>query len=374
MTNYPPQKVFLGSGCAAHLKSVLSGAGCRKFLLVAGKSYDSLPLKADIDAQGLSCVLFRDFSPNPSYEDVCAGVELFQHEECDAVVAIGGGSAMDTAKCIKLFCRMKKNVPYIKQEYADTGIPLIAFPTTAGSGSEATRYAVIYWRGEKQSVTHNSIIPDYVFLEPGVLRSLPLYQKKCTMLDALCQGIESWWSVNSTDESKELSATAVKLVLQNYRSYLSDNARAAEQIMLASNKAGQAINITQTTAAHAMSYKLTSMYGLPHGRAVAVCLPFLWEYMINHPEKCVDSRGAIYVQKIFEEIAVIFSSDEPLLAVSKFRELLKELEIDCSVTEQAGDLDLLAASVNPVRLKNNPIALSEAELRQLYKNILTCKL
>ena len=81
-------------------------------------------------------------------------------------------------------------------------IPFLAMPTTAGTGSEATRYAVIYYDGKKQSVTHDSVVPDVAILEPKVLKTLPLYQKKCTMMDALCQGIESWWSMNSTDESK----------------------------------------------------------------------------------------------------------------------------------------------------------------------------
>lgn len=367
------QRIYSGSGCVKHLKTFLADSGCRKILLVAGRSFQNLPVKNDIEDAMPEYVLFHDFKANPSYEEVCNGVKKFRQESCDAIVAVGGGSALDVAKCIKLFCRMPDTISYLEQEYSDTGIPLAAIPTTAGTGSESTRYAVIYLHQEKQSVTHESIVPDCAFLDPAVLHTLPLYQKKCTLLDALCQGIESWWSVNSTEESKPLSGEAVRLIMQNYRAYLSGDQNAAAEIMTASNKAGQAINITQTTAAHAMSYKLTSMYNLPHGRAVAVCLPFLWEYMKSHPEKCVDQRGGEYVQKTLGEIAEVFSPAGAVRAADKFKELLKELEIDCVVPEQAGDLEKLVASVNPIRLKNNPVSLSEEVLRDLYRKILSCR-
>ncbi len=94
-------------------------------------------------------------------------------------------------------------------------IPLLAVPTTAGTGSEATRFAVIYYGGNKQSVTSESLIPDAVVLDPDTLITLPLHQKKATMMDALCHSIESFWSINSTDESKEFSRTAIREILEN---------------------------------------------------------------------------------------------------------------------------------------------------------------
>lgn len=102
------------------------------------------------------------------------------------------------------------------------------------------------------------------------------------MLDALCQGIESWWSVNATEESRKISQKAVAMILENLGGYLSGDQACADNMMIGSNLAGQAINITQTTAAHAMSYKLTSLYKIPHGRAAFVCLPYVWEYMIKN--------------------------------------------------------------------------------------------
>ena len=107
-----------------------------------------------------------------------------------------------------LFCKMEKDRPYVEQKYQETGIKLIAIPTTAGTGSESTRFSLLYYNGEKISVNHDSIIPNVAILEGAVLKPLPDFQKKCTLLDALCQAIEAWWSVNSTDESKEYSREA----------------------------------------------------------------------------------------------------------------------------------------------------------------------
>ena len=267
-----------------HLSEALEGS--KKVLLVTDSSFAFLNIKDEVEGIEVPFVKFSDFTPNPLYEDVCKGVELFNAEECDTILAVGGGSSLDVAKCIKLYCRMSKDTLYLDQEYKDTGVKLIAIPTTAGTGSESTRYAVIYYDGKKQSVTHDSIIPSVAILEPKVLKTLPLYQKKCTMLDALCQGIESWWSVNSTDESKILSKEAVETIMKWWREYIFENTEeSAKQIMYAANLAGQAICITQTTAPHAFSYKITSMYKLPHGHAVAICLPEIWKYMLLHLDK-----------------------------------------------------------------------------------------
>lgn len=319
-------------------------------------------------------ITFSEFTPNPLYEDICKGTNLFNLEKCDTIVAVGGGSAIDVAKCIKLFCRMDSKNNYISQEYKDSGVPLIAVPTTAGTGSESTRYSVIYYNGEKQSVTHNSIIPDYAILDSSVLKSLPIYQKKCTLLDALCQGIESWWSVNSNEESKLYSKIAVETIINHMDSYIYDNDEAAAgQIMLAANYAGRAINITQTTAAHAMSYKLTSMYDLPHGHAVALCLPHVWKHMINNSAKCIDPRGERHLMDVFKEISNSLGAKDPEGAVYLFEEILIGLEIDRPNTDNFEDIRILSESVNITRLKNNPVYLSEEAIQFMYEAIVKIK-
>lgn len=342
---------------ASQLTALLQG---KKVLLVCGSSFDQLEIAPSI--RKLEHIRFCEFSPNPVYEDVCKGVALFLRTGCEAILAVGGGSAMDVAKCIKLFSQMDPAVNYLQQEYRDTGIPLFAIPTTAGTGSESTRHAVIYYKGEKQSVSHPSIVPNYACLIPSVLKSLPLYQKKCTMLDAFCQALESWWSVNSTEESKAYSRYAIGLICDNWQAYIHRNSpQAAQKIMLAANYAGRAINITATTAPHAMSYKLTSLYAIPHGHAVALCLPEVWEYMLVNPDKCIDPRGQAYLQSVFSEIPV---------GPEWFRAWLDCLEISRPTPANKTDaLSVLAASVNPVRLNNNPVPLDEQALKTMYERI-----
>ena len=191
------------------------------------------------------------------------------------------------------------------------------------------------------------------------------------MMDALCQGIESWWSVNSTEESYEYSRKAIELIMANWRKYIFDNDdEAAAQIMLAANYGGRAINITQTTAAHAFSYKITSLYKLPHGHAVAVCLPEIWEYMIGHMDKCIDSRGQEYLSTIFNEIAHSMGCDNPENAIAMFREMMVDMEMKNPVAgSREEEIVVLSNSVNPVRLKNNPVALNVLAIGSLYERI-----
>lgn len=334
----------------------------KKFLLVKDGAYDFLGLKDYFDTY--PHIEFSEFTPNPLYEQVCAGVELFNKEACELIVAVGGGSTIDVAKCIKLFCKMDHSINYLKQDTFDSGITLIAVPTTAGTGSESTRHAVIYYEGVKQSISHLSIVPDYAVLEPSVLKTLPVYQKKCTMLDALCQAVESWWSVNSTDESKEYSRKAIESIRENWEAYIFENTdESAARIMEASNYAGRAINITATTAAHAMSYKITSMYRFPHGHAVAVCMPEVWEYVLSHTDDCIDTRGSGYLRETLSQISELITLDQ-------FKAMLEEMDMQYPEAEnKEEELETLAKSVNPVRLKNNPVELSTDVMREMYRRI-----
>lgn len=363
------QKILHGVGS---LSDALSGS--TKVLLVCDSSFPFLNIKDEIEGMPVPYVKFDDFTPNPLYEDVCKGVDLFNITKCDTILAVGGGSSMDVAKCIKLYCKMDKNNLYLEQEYKDTGVKLIAIPTTAGTGSESTRYAVIYYEGKKQSVTHDSIIPDVAILEPKVLKTLPLYQKKCTMMDALCQGIESWWSVNSTQESYEYSRKTIELIMANWRKYIFENdEEAAKQILLAANYGGRAINITQTTAAHAFSYKITSLYKLPHGHAVAIGLPVIWEYMLGNMNNCIDLRGQEYLAGIFDEIAQAIGCDSPKQAIKVFRQIMLDMELLNPVFLNKEELEVLSTSVNPVRLKNNPIKIDSEAINSLYRIMLSPK-
>ena len=332
-----------------NLRGLPQALAGRKVMLVCGSSMDHLPIAEAVNA--LAATRFSGFSPNPLYEDVASGVKQFLEAGCDAILAVGGGSAMDVAKCIKLFATMGQGQLYLGQPYEENDILLAAIPTTAGTGSESTRHAVIYYKGEKQSISHPSVVPGFVCLIPEVLECLPVYQKKCTMLDALGQAIESWWSVSARLESIEYSRKAISLIREYWKPYIEEG-RHAEEILLASNYAGRAINITATTAAHAMSYKLTSLYGIPHGHAVGLCLPEVWAEMADDEK----------LQDTFRDFPV----DLPWLC-----DLLHQLEMEQPVSSNRDtDLEILADSVNPLRLKNNPVAFSRDTLKAMYERIL----
>lgn len=370
------QKIING---IAQLPAILKEVGCEKLFLVVDSSYPFLNIKDAIEALPVKeRVMFSDFTPNPLYEQVCNGIEVLKSSNSDTILAVGGGSAIDVAKCIKLAVLANEGnaaiiPPLVSTRVACDGakLPFIAIPTTAGTGSESTHNAVMYYEGAKQTVTNDGVLPDYAVLEPSVLKTLPLYQKKCTMMDALCQGIESWWSVNSTEESYEYSCKAIELIMANWRKYIFENDdEAAKQIMLAANYGGRAINITQTTAAHAFSYKITSIYKLPHGHAVAVCLPEIWEYMLGNIDKCIDVRGQEYLADIFNQIAFAMGCDSPLKAIGVFREMMVEMELKNPVAvNREEDLEALSTSVNPVRLKNNPIGLDVKTIHSIYEKI-----
>ena len=372
------QKIISG---IANLPAILKEVGCKKLFLVIDSSYPFLNIKDAIEAfQVEEKVKFSDFTPNPLYEQVCNGIELLKSSHCDTILAVGGGSAIDVAKCIKLAVLAEEGnasiiPPLVSTRVACDGakLPFIAIPTTAGTGSESTHNAVMYYEGVKQTVTNDGVLPDYVVLEPSVLKTLPLYQKKCTLMDALCQGIESWWSVNSTEESYGYSSKTIELIMANWRKYIFENDNeAAKQIMMAANYGGRAINITQTTAAHAFSYKITSLYKLPHGHAVAVCLPEIWEYMLGHMEKCIDIRGQEYLTGIFNQISMSMGCENPKHAIALFRQMMTEMDLTNPIAGNRGqEINMLSHSVNPVRLKNNPVELDETAIVGLYSIILS---
>lgn len=349
-------------------------AGMNRILVVCGNSCGRLNIGRFLDEQirqgAINAVHFRDFSPNPDYSSVVKGVESFRANGCDSILAIGGGSAMDVAKCIKLYATMFEGCDYLHEPVIPNAIPFVAVPTTAGTGSEATRFAVVYYNGEKQSVNDSSCIPQAVLFDASVLESLPPYHRKSTMMDAFCHAVESFWSVNSTDESKAFAKSAVRLILENSGPYLSNDPAGNKKMLEAANLAGKAINISQTTAGHAMCYKLTSLYGIAHGHAASLCVCALWPYMIAHREDCADSRGTAYLSQMFKELAGCMGAETPEAAAEKFRNFVDGLALERPTVHSENDFEILKKSVNPVRLKNNPVRLDADSINTIYHQIL----
>ena len=345
----------------------------KKVFLVCGNSIKHFEgINKKLACVNTPIVRFSDFQPNPSYESIVNGVKTFRMEKCDSIMAIGGGSAMDVAKCVKLFCNLQgdgDNGDFLKQKKVPNNIPFLAMPTTAGTGSEATRYAVIYYNGIKQSVTSERFIPETVLMDPSALKTLPLYQRKATMSDALSHAIEAFWSVNSTEQSKVYSRDAIKGILNNMEGYFAIHEKGNAELLMAAYKVGQAINITQTTAGHAMCYKITSLFGCAHGHSAILCNRVLFPWMVENEEHCIDSRGREYLTKTLDELGVALGGTDALSGAGKLNEIFEQFNLDIPVASSE-QYDELIKSVNPVRLKNFPIALDIETIDKLYHQIL----
>jgi alcohol dehydrogenase class IV len=364
------QKIFQIDGDYSPIYSYIKSCGCRKIMLVCGKSAQNLKINnvfTELQRE-MEVVRFSGFTPNPLYDDVVKGVDLFNSEKCDMIVALGGGSAIDVAKCIKLFSNMRRDESFLAQQPVHNEVKLVAIPTTAGTGAEATQFAVIYHEGVKQSVSHEDCIPETVVFDPDSLKTLPEYQRKVTMLDALCHGIESFWSVKSTEESMEYADMAVRMIMENLDGYLGNTTVGNANMLKAANLSGKAINISQTTAGHAMCYKLTGMYGLAHGHAAALCVSEIFLYMIDNVRLCTDTRGADYLKGVFKRIAAALGCEDAHSAAARFRRILDDFALDVPEARDE-DYAVLKKSVNPERLMNNPVRLDEDAIEQMYRNI-----
>ena len=367
------------------LKSFFQEHSFRRIFLVAGSSFPKLPIGEELQELFSELYIafyhFSDFRANPRLEEVEEGIKAFSAFRGDSILAVGGGSALDTAKCIKLFTGLSKDRPYLEQEFRENDIPLLVHPTTAGTGSESTPFAVIYQDGEKCSVEHESIYPKYRIEDARSLRSLPLYQKKATLLDALSHAMEAIWSKYSNEDSRAYGQKAISLILMNYKAYLSlENEKDAknlggaaalegllkqvlEDVAEAANLAGKAIAVTKTTAGHALSYKLGSIYQLPHGLATAIVNRALYPFMCREKNRMTDPENLLFLAKCF-------SAETEEEGAKRYREILEDLEILPTLSVKEGDLENLVAAVNPERLSNHPIALREEDIGLLYKEIL----
>lgn len=367
------REIICGGDIPRQFSRICQAHGCKRVLLVCGASFYSSALhvafEKTLEEGGIRLVHFSGFSPNPEVSAVEAGLDRFRAGGCDFILAAGGGSAMDVAKCIKLFCAVEDTRNLLEQEIVPNQIPLAVLPTTAGSGSEATHFAVCYRGEEKLSISHESAKPGYVLLEPETLRTLPDYQKKSAMLDAFCHAVESYWSVNATPQSQGYSARAIGLIRRHRRRYLDNDPESLAGMMTAAYLAGKAIDLAQTTAAHAMSYRLTKRFGLAHGHGVAICLPALWRFARLHPEQWVHPRGAAYLRRTMDELQTLVSGETGEDVSDTLARWLQELGLVAPDDPGEEELSFLAGTVDPDRLRNHPIALSEPQRKALYHAI-----
>lgn len=350
-------RTFIHPGARQVLPDIIEDERADKILVFTGKnSWLGISDKIEDLLHGRKYARYCDFTVNPKEEEMILAQSALKNETFDLVIAVGGGSVIDFAKVFRH--RLQRQ------------ISLVAIPTTFGTGSEATQFAVLYVNGKKTSVDNPAIKPDYVIVDSELGTGQPAYLKACTALDALAQAIESFWSVMSTEQSRGFAATAIGLIREHIVRYArSEDPQAIEAMAKAAHMAGRAINISRTTAAHAFSYEISSRYKIPHGHAVALTLPSLWKYNAAASEDAViDKRGLGHLKNVFADLGGLLASDP----IEYFHSLYRQLGLEYDFGRLGMDsLDFLHEGVNEQRLVNNPVRINIPEfLAQCRKEVL----
>jgi alcohol dehydrogenase class IV len=375
----PEQQHYQGDDGWAKIADYLDAISASNILLVTGNSM----YRASGAEQALEPVLRKRkvthltcFHANPRVEDVTQLLDQIDNKESyHAIIAVGGGSVIDVAKLLKAFWG---NAAAVEKHFngddklSPCELPLIAVPSTAGSGSEATRFAVLYKDKKKFSIEHDWLLPDFSVVIPSLLASVPSHVAASSGMDALCQGIESYWSIHSTDKSRKFAAEAITLAWNWIEKAVNERCPdALNHMAKASYLAGRAINITKTTAPHAVSYPMTSYFGITHGHAVGLLTArFLTFNEAVTEVDCLESRGPEWVKKRLHEINIklgVNTGDQASDALSKKMVSLGLKTNFCQLgIKTQDDIELIIRNgFDPERVKNNPREVRASSLMAL---------
>jgi alcohol dehydrogenase class IV len=350
------------------------------FLVTGRDSYARSGAEAKVrqGLKGRAQVRFQEFSANPNLADVEAGLRLFHRSRPDLILAVGGGSVLDMAKLIGVLSAQDsspRDIVQGKEKIRTIGVPVIAVPTTAGSGSEATHFAVVYCGATKYSLAHPSMQPVAALIDPELTYSLPPYITAVTGLDAFCQAVESMWSVRATAPSRAYARKAVELALAHLPAAVHQpSPQVRRHMCLASLLAGKAINLTKTTAPHALSYTMTSQFGVPHGHAVALTLgPILIHNSLVTAADVTPPASVAQVRESIAELTRVLGCRDAPAASQRITGLIESLGLATRLSavgiRTAADRQKIVDGVNPERLDNNPRALTTADLSRILEDI-----
>ncbi|MBQ8307165.1 MAG: iron-containing alcohol dehydrogenase [Blautia sp.] len=284
MNSYMPVRVYTGAGCVRQNEGEFKKAGTKALLVTGRHSAKACGAYQDVaetlDACGIGFALFDGIGQNPLLTDCMKAAELAIAGRCDFVIGIGGGSPLDAAKCIAV---LAANPGMTKEElyslvWPEKPLPVIAVGTTAGTGSEVTKVAVITTpNGRKSSFRHDDIYPVAAFGDPLYTHSLPMEFTISTAIDAFSHSMESYFSRLANEISRCYAVQGIRIALPVLEKLALGAAELSaedrETLYHASIYGGMAINVTGTCLPHAMGYLLTEQHGLPHGFACAMFLP-----------------------------------------------------------------------------------------------------
>ena len=287
---YRTPEVISGINSIYKLPKFILNQGVHKILLVTDNGLINLGLPNGLikamEEDGLEYVIFSNIQPNPTDINVEEGYKIFKDNKCEGIIAFGGGSPMDCAKAIAA-----KNAHPNKSVKQLQGIlkvhkkicPFYAVPTTAGTGSETTVAAVITEASthHKAAINDPAILPKYAVLDPELTRGLPKSITATTGMDALCHAVEAYTNhTYNTKEEDERAKNAVKLIYNNlYDAYIDgNNMQARQNMQIASFDAGRAFTRGCVGYVHAIGHTLGGLYGIAHGQAMSVILPYVLRY------------------------------------------------------------------------------------------------
>lgn len=376
---YP--EIVSGLGAVETLPGIVKDGSWANVLLVCGKrSFETSGAARILDPleRVTGVERWSEFEPNTSVSDLFEGLQALLRTDPDLVVAVGGGSAMDLAKLMCGFdgttdIETLQSAIGSGHRLAERRRGLILVPTTSGTGSEATHFSTVYVDQKKYSVAGDGLRPDTVILDPELSMSASAYQKATSGIDAVAQAIESLWAVAATPTSRRFARRALRYLMPNIEDFVNHGSTEdAAAMSMGSHLAGRAIDISRTTAAHALSYSLTQNHGVSHGHAVGLTLGALIEVHAGAaPEKLQPRLDPILHAQVVEDVLGYLGATSGADGGRRFRDLMSQLGL--AVGLGAVDIDTpealaeIAASVNPERLGNNPVIFNKRELLGLLE-------
>lgn len=318
--------------------------------------------------QDYELVVFDGVCSNPTNKIIKDGVEFLNAHDCDLVIGLGGGSAIDAAKAISVLAQNSGEInDYLlgKLQITKKGVPLFAVPTVAGTGSEVTPYAsIITEEKKKKSLSHQNICPSIAIVDPSLTVTTPKSVTAMGGMDALSQCIEAYWSKWHTPISDAFALSGAEMVFNNLTNAFNfpENINYREKMSLGSLFSGVAIGISRTTMVHAVSYPLTVHFGIPHGLACALTLPSFIRYNAQ------DSESRI------EELSKKLGASTPENLIQKILDLISTLKLPKRLSAfgiNESDIDLIIKEgFRPDRAGNNPKDVSANDLKEILMQIL----
>lgn len=351
------QTAFINQGIAALGDIILTNNIKTIFIVTGRNSYTMVEELIQPYLKSVKIILF--INSNTGVGTIKEGCIELKKSQADIILAVGGGANIDLAKLINTFSLLDesnyisaiKGITTIDKKYSS----LIVMPTTAGTGSEATCFSVVYLGLDKYSVVSQYLLPDYVIVDYILVKGMPKYLQACTAFDAFSQAIESYWSVGATDTSRYYATKSMVLIKDNLLpSIQNKNKQNLVSMAHAAYLSGQAINISKTTAPHALSYYLSSQYNIPHGHAVALMLGVVAKMNIIEGDK--------KLQNTMQHIGYLLDIDDSTNFSQYWYNLMQQCGLRTQLSEfgiKEADLSLIIDKVNIERLKNHPLMIDK---------------